>query len=180
MSMATNPLLIPEDEYPTLQQFTTPVDEGYAALVGHATYAWTYLEWQIVSVGEKIAPGFLYTVANETAGSTGNILVKEVRSFAGDAALTAELAALADAFLVLRKRRNRLLHAHPVTLHGKQRLHYWSPKKDKQTGTVSVDIFDWEPDEIVTFTKDTEALARVGNQLFWDPRMPTSSPEIVP
>jgi hypothetical protein len=177
MSTPSFPPSIPDDEYPTVEGFRLPVDEGYYKLIGQATYAFTYLEWSVVCIGDKIAPGFLNEAAPKTAGSIGLLLESKVKTFAGDAALTAEIADLAGKFRALAKRRNKLLHAHPATLHGKQRLHYWSPEQDPLTGS---NVFDWEPGDVVAFTNDTQDLALLASRLLYDPRMPGTAPRIVP
>jgi hypothetical protein len=45
-----------------------PVDEAYLAAIGMATYCFARMEWDAVYCGEKLKPGFVYTVAAKTAG----------------------------------------------------------------------------------------------------------------
>ncbi len=151
-----------EPDYPSLEQFVTPVDDGYVALVGQAAFAFTYLEWQIISLGQKIALGFINDVSHKTAGAMAKTFAEKIIAFGGDPSLKTELAELADRFSELVSRRNDLLHAHPATIRGEQRLHYWSVSR----------TFTWEPDDIVSFAHETEALASKGNALYYDRRMP--------
>ena len=152
----------PEIEYPSLEQFQTPVDDGYVALVGQAVYAFTYLEWQIVSIGQKIAPGFVRDTAKKTAGKIAEMLDDDLATFSGDVSLKANLQTILERFKAAVDRRNDLLHAHPATLNGQQRLHRWTPTR----------VFNWEPEEIVAFVHEIEALSGDANRLFYDPRMP--------
>ena len=152
----------PEPVCPSLQHFRTPVDGGYVAQVGQATYAYSYLEWQIVSIGQKIAPGFGYDMAKKAAGKIAVKLDDELAAFSGDVSLKADLQAVTQRLKTIVDRRNDLFHAHPATLKGQQRLQRWTPTR----------VFNWEPDDIVMFVHEIEELADEANTLFYDPRMP--------
>lgn len=148
--------------YPSMEQFTTPVDEGYAALVGHAAYAFTYLEWQIVSIAQKIWPGFIFKVSKMSAGDVAKKFANKLTAFRGDGALKADLERIAAEFKLLVVDRNHLLHAHPATIAGQQRLHYWSPDL----------VFSWEPETLAAFIRRVQAISREAGSLYYDSRMP--------
>ena len=150
-----------EPDYPSLEQFVTPVDDGYVALVGQAAFAFVpgVADHQL---GAENRFGFINDVSHKTAGAMAKTFAQKIIAFGGDPSLKTELAELADRFSELVSRRNDLLHAHPATIRGEQRLHYWSVSR----------TFTWEPDDIVSFAHETEALANKGNALYYDRRMP--------
>jgi hypothetical protein len=98
-----------------------PVDEAYLAAIGMATYCFARMEWDAVYCGERLKPGFVYTVATKTA----DMIAKDIIGFAHlitDQAKQARYRAAADEFERLVRRRNDLVHANPATIGSDQRL----------------------------------------------------------
>ena len=151
---------IPDIEYPSRMQFKTPANDAYVSLVGQAVYAFTYLEWQIVSIGEKIAPGFVEKTSKSTAGKISEKFEENLLTFSGTPDLKIDLDVLIQDFKNVTGRRNDLIHAHPATVNGEQRLHRWTTTK-----TVS-----WNPEDVLTLIHEVEKLAGRGNALFYDIR----------
>ena len=118
----------------------------------------------MVNLAEKLQPRFIYTIEKKTAGTIATDFKGMVAKATLAPLLSTELAAVADRFVDLVKRRNRLMHAHPVTYRGEQRLNYWSPK--------TAATFLWEPEDIKALIVDIESLAIDGNRLYYDSRMP--------
>ena len=50
-----------------------PVERSYAELMGYAVYNFTYLEWAIIWLVERMQPGFLATVRSLTAGAIAKV-----------------------------------------------------------------------------------------------------------
>lgn len=98
-----------------------PVDPAYLTAIGMAAYSFARLEWDAVYCGEKLNPGYVNTVAAETAGQ----IARKVLSFAYmivDQNKKARFQTAANEFLRLSQRRNDLLHSNPAKVDGEQRL----------------------------------------------------------
>lgn len=98
-----------------------PVDPDYAAALGLATYCFASLEWNAVSCGDKLRPGYVNLVPRKTAGE----IAKDVCAFAdmiADRDKRARFRTAAEEFKRLVERRNALMHANPATVDGRQRL----------------------------------------------------------
>ncbi len=138
--------------------------------MGHAAYAFGYLEWQIVHIAEKLQPGYIQSVpadpATKKQGKTAGKIASDFCQIAAKANLPQPLATnlqvAAAAFQALVIKRNELVHAHPSTIRGAQRLNYWSPAK----------TYHWEPKDIDALILEIESLARTASALYYDPQMP--------
>jgi len=135
-----------------------PAEHPYLAALGSAAYIFTYLEWQIISLGELLEPGFVYTSAKKTAGDIGKAFLRIVQK---NPSLTTsarqQLEFVANVFRDLVILRNRLLHAKPATIEGQQRLHYWS-----RTGS-----YTWSEKNILDLAARFEAAAIDGNRVYY-------------
>lgn len=104
-----------------MTNFRIPADDAYTAMLGRAIYNFTYYEWVVVYITERLEPGYLsyYTNTGPTAGQVAPKFLGVVEG--ADARLTAYAAT----FDHLRKERDKLLHAHPYTAaNGVQQLGY--------------------------------------------------------
>ena len=128
-----------------------PVDEAYLAANGMATYCFTQMEWNAVYCGEKLSPGFVYTVGTKTAGR----IAKDIIGFAHlitDQTKQARYRTAADEFERLVRRRNDLVHANPATVGSDQRL--------VRHGTP------WQPDDIDDLADEFAACSIELNDLY--------------
>lgn len=104
-----------------MTEFRIPADDEYTAMLGRAIYNFTYYEWGVVWMIEKIHPGYLqhYSSKGPTAGVVAAGFLVAANS------LDPRIAACAAQFDRLRIERDKLLHAHPYTaVGGVQQLSY--------------------------------------------------------
>lgn len=136
-----------------------PVAASYAAAIGRATYNFAYLEWQIVSICEKLKPGFVYTIGKNTAGWLARRFQSIIANATpADPSARARLEALAVSFHSLVARRNMLVHGHPFTAHGgEQRLGY--------AGNGS--FVEWTESNILSAAMEFETAAIEGNAIYY-------------
>ena len=105
-----------------------PFDKDYVKLVGTAVYLFSYYEWGIIYIIERLAPGFVVEYCRKKTMSSGVVLQRFKRALQDAGGHTADKAALeccSQEFANLIKKRNALLHAHPITdIDGAQILNY--------------------------------------------------------
>ena len=107
-----------------------PHDPNYTALVGKAVYFFAYYEWAMIYLIEQFKPGFVRRYARGKPMTSGKVR-DALQAVLADLATTyaavsmTDLQACLDEFTKLIKRRNALIHAHPITDHdGAQVLNY--------------------------------------------------------
>ncbi len=49
--------------------FRTPGEDAYLMALGRATFIFASLEWNVIGIGERFDPGFIYASAKMPAGS---------------------------------------------------------------------------------------------------------------
>jgi hypothetical protein len=91
-------------------------DPEYVEGLGRAVYNFAYLEWAIVNIIERLEPGYVheYVSQKKTTGKVAHDLDKAIRRAKGHAAET-PLTDLHKTFVGLKDRRDKLLHASPMT-----------------------------------------------------------------
>ncbi|URX62065.1 hypothetical protein KR767_18770 [Luteibacter anthropi] len=98
-----------------------PVDAEYAALVGRATYVFSYYEWTVIYIIEQLSPGFLTEYSRGGKAMMSGIVlghmdraINALSTGIGDVTIE-ELRAVQAQFATLKDQRNALIHAHPAT-----------------------------------------------------------------
>lgn len=128
-------------------------------LLGRAAYTWAYTEWDLIYM--------LHWATGRDLGrtATGGQLVDEFREMLakdrGTNPDSFDLAREAAAELErLNHRRNDILHAHPATVAGNQRLDRYAPSHPHATpGAV-------ERSDLVDFVREVEAARSLTDKLF--------------
>ena len=142
-----------------------PFDKNYVALVGTAVYVFSYYEWAIIYIIERLKSGFVAEYCRGTAMSSGKVLKRfnEALQHADDHnAGKSALECCSKEFADLIKKRNALIHAHPITnIDGAQILNYQAnPSK-------SISDMKWTNNEIERFIKEIDiAACRAGKLLY--------------
>jgi hypothetical protein len=140
-----------------------PQDPDYLEALGRAIYRWAMMEWAIIYLAEELHPEA--GTVQHSATMTSDEVTKHFRS-ALSATKISE-STLADTREILYEydtlvpQRNDIVHAHPATVSGQQRLH-----RVRADGTRQV----IELDDLLAFSSDC---ARVGNKasaLLWELR----------
>jgi len=102
------------------------IDDEYAALVGKAVYSFSYYEWSIIWIIEKIQNGYVQLYSRGKPLTSGNV-EKKLKSLV-DLNLVQnneDVKNIHSEFKRLIVRRNALIHAHPCTdINGNQILNY--------------------------------------------------------
>jgi len=139
--------------------FRIPVEAAYLSALGRATYNFTYLEWGIVWIAERLRPGYANTVRGKTAGDIAKDF-ERLSKQPTDSGLKARLTSLASNFQALVERRNGLIHANPMTADGgAQRLR--DPGKPGKR-----DVFEWAETDILELAHKFELAAIDANEIF--------------
>lgn len=148
-------------------QTRVPCDDVYVAFVGKAVYLFSYYEWIVIYITEKLQPGFLAEYCRGhwrgmTAGQVSGRLKIAVEHYAGDKGVEKdELMCCWSAFDTLLLKRNALIHAHPISdVDGAQILSY--------QGSPSRQISDlkWQAVHLKKFLHELDDAAVQANQLF--------------
>ena len=142
-----------------------PVDPEYARLLGTAVYVFSYYEWTVVYITERLSPGFVQEYSRLKRLTSGRVekRFKALSENPGVTDLDADaLKRCAEEFSSLVPRRNALIHAHPITDSptGAQILNYQS--------LLSAPVTDmkWTADAVEEFTRDVDqAAVRAGRLL---------------
>lgn len=90
------------------------VEKSYAESVGLAVFCFAGLEWNVVWSCERLSPGIINSLADETAGSIAKQFTKLIAAVI-DPHVNNRLSPLASRFEELVKVRNGLVHAIPAT-----------------------------------------------------------------
>ena len=144
-----------------------PIDDAYAALVGKTVYLFSYYEWTVIYITEKLQPGFLAEYCRQhwtgmTSGQVSSRLINAVEGYAeGNGVEKGELECCWLTFDALVHRRNALIHAHPITdADGAQILNYQaSPGKQ-------ISDMKWEATRLEAFLTELDVAAVQASQLF--------------
>ena len=107
-----------------------PYDPQYTALVGKAVYVFAYYEWAVIYLIEQFKPGFVNRYCRGAPMTSGGVK-KELEGVVNSHGTILsnvsrpELEACVMRFSALVKKRNALIHAHPITdRDGSQILNY--------------------------------------------------------
>lgn len=138
-----------------------PTDPGYAAALGQAIYNFVYMEWIVVWIIEKLAPGYLrQSPGQKMSGRIANEFKAAISDCGHIGPETrALLSGIADRFSTSKDRRNQLLHAHPFTgERGAQMLGRSEPGQR----------IAWDISLVSEAAKEFEDLAIDANGLFYE------------
>ena len=133
-----------------------PLDPEYTRLVGTAVYAFSYYEWTIIYIIERLSPGFVSEYSRQKRMTSGHV-EKRLEALSKDPGArdvdTDALVRCSTDFSSLVPRRNALIHAHPITdsPSGDQLLNFQSlpsaPITDMKWTADAVECFIGEVDE---------------------------------
>lgn len=141
-----------------------PFDADYVKLLGRAVYLFSYYEWTIIYIIERLQPGFPKRYSREYKLTSGGVLgcfEKAVEGYAGDRGVEkGELECCWLVFADLIPKRNSLIHAHPITDDdGAQILNYQS------LPDAPISELKWESASIEKFTQEVDAAACQAGQI---------------
>ena len=144
-----------------------PFDEDYVKLLGTAVYLFSYYEWIIIYMIERlepVEPGFVVEYSREKTMTSGGVRKRFKKALEKDAGGhdvdRSALRSCSDVFAELVPRRNALIHAHPITdTDGAQIFNY--------QGNPSKPISDmkWKKVDIKKFTEEVDAAVCRANEL---------------
>ena len=135
-------------------------DPDYLEALGRAIYRWAMMEWAIIYLAEELHPEA--STLQRSATMTSENVTQQIR--AALAATKVSESTLADAKAILYEydtlvpRRNDIVHAHPATVSGQQRLHRVRPD-----GTRDV----IEVDDLLAFSSECARLGNQASALLW-------------
>ena len=115
-----------------------PFDDDYVKLVGTAVYLFSYYEWAIIYVVERLEPGFVPEYCRKhrrgmTSGTVFTRFMNAVERYAGDKGVEkTELKCCGLTFDHLVQKRNALIHAHPITDDGGAQILNYQASPAKQ------------------------------------------------
>lgn len=98
----------------------TPIDPGYADLLGRALYCFARMEWDAAYICQELQDGYLKLVPTKTAGNIARDLERLTSSLEIDAC--APFATWVSKFRELVEVRNKLVHGNPGSVDGGQFL----------------------------------------------------------
>ncbi|MFK0273667.1 hypothetical protein ACIQUG_08325 [Ensifer sp. NPDC090286] len=119
-----------------------PSDPAYLLALGQATYSYSYLEWQVIWLAQKLDQGFAISSTNELAGGKIAALFKSTVKSAKTKVSDVTYARLRDGYADLFRLvaiRNDLLHAHPFTATDGQRLGRYKDGKNVEWTIEGID-----------------------------------------
>ena len=135
-------------------------DSDYLESIGRAIYRWAQMEWAIVYLVEELHPDSHRV--QRSASMTSAHLARQLRSAldetkVSDSAYT-DARSISSEYVELLARRNDIVHAHPATITGDQRLH-----RVRADGTHE----RIELDDLVAFSGDCAELGNRASALLW-------------
>ena len=144
-----------------------PFDDTYVTLLGKTVYLFSYYEWTIIYIAEKLQPGFLAEYCRQhwngmTSGQVSRRFMNAVEGYSGGNGVgKVELECCRQTFDSLVQKRNALIHAHPITdSDGAQILNYQaSPGKQ-------ISDMKWEVPHLEAFLRELDVAAVQASQLF--------------
>jgi hypothetical protein len=131
----------------------------YLQALGRAVYNFTYMEWIVVGTIAKLgSEGFGSVPTGRPSGEIAHALIKAIDAAAPplSSGLRKRLAKFHERYLAAVRRRNKLLHAHPYT----------APGSIQQLGGAGI---EWPSGEVIAATKQFEAIAMEGNDIYYGP-----------
>lgn len=137
-----------------------PFDDNYVKLVGTVVYLFSYYEWTIIYILERLQPGFVAEYTREHKHGMTSGMVRErfrtaVEEYAEDRGV--EKRALECCWFVFAElipKRNALLHAHPITGDdGAQILNY------QGSPVAPISDMTWDVARIEQFIQEVDAAA---------------------
>lgn len=136
-------------------------DPGYAAALGQAVYNFVYMEWIVVWIIEKLAPGYL---RQSPGRKVSGRIAKDFKTAISDCShigpeTRALLSGIADRFTAAKDRRNQLIHAHPFTGEGGAQM----LGRSEPTQSIA-----WDIPLVHQAAKQFEDLATEASALFYD------------
>jgi hypothetical protein len=138
-------------------------DDDYLHHLGRAAYGFAYLEWGIIYLAAELDPD--QPSVNRSAGLAAGLVAAMLRNAIAASKMSADVLADAKTYAAefdrLIPRRNDIVHAHPATIEGDQRLHRRRPAGT--TLTIQVELLD-------AFVDDCLSLSGQVGDLFWDLR----------
>ncbi len=144
-----------------------PFDDDYVKLVGTAVYLFSYYEWAIIYVIERLEPGFVAEYCRGhwrgmTSGQVSKRFMKAVEGYAGDRGATKEeLWCCCRVFDSLVHNRNALIHAHPITDEGGAQILSYQGSPSRQISDMR-----WEIASIEEFVREVDASACEASNIF--------------
>jgi len=129
-----------------------PLSDDYIRLAGMALYCYSYYETFIVSVIAQIDREFWYKYFREWALSSGQ-LKNKFKRIKDENPQIINLDLVYFQFELIIDRRNRLVHAHPITDENEGQILYYQADVNK-----SVSDFKWTIGELERFTNDVNQL----------------------
>ena len=132
-----------------------PFDEDYVKLVGTAIYLFSYYEWAIIYVVERLEPGFVPECCRKhsrgtTSGAVSKRFMHAVERYAGDKGVEkTELKCCRLIFDRLVRKRNVLTHAHPITVDGGAQILNYQASLAKQMSDMT-----WELASLQEFVRE--------------------------
>jgi hypothetical protein len=157
-----------------MHNFRIPVDNSYLLALGRATYYFSYLEWGIIYLIEKIKPGYVQEsqgFVDKIEAKTSGVIAKDFKECLKkypqtDLSFQNKLQDIANTFSTLvANKRNPIIHGSPRTdQNGKQGLLYHNPgNRGKEGKPVWV---EWSEAEILDAALEFQELAIEVNNLF--------------
>ena len=149
----------------TNMDIRVPFDEAYVTLVGTAVYLFSYYEWTIIYVIERLEPGFLPEYCRNhrrgiTSGKVSERFKTAVDNYHGGKGVeTTELECCSQIFYDLVQKRNALIHAHPITDEGGAQILNYQASPSKQISDMK-----WESVRLEEFIREIDVAAyQIGN-----------------
>ena len=144
-----------------------PFDDDYVKLVGTAVYLFSYYEWAIIYVVERLEPGFVPEYCRKhrrgmTSGTVFTCFMNAVERYAGDKGVEkTELKCCGLTFDHLVQKRNALIHAHPITDDGGAQILNYQASPAKQISDMK-----WEVASLQEFIHEVDAAACQIGEMF--------------
>ena len=137
-----------------------PKDPDYLEALGRAIYRWAMMEWAVIYLAEELHPES--GLAKRSATMTSREVTEQFHAAlaatkVSDSTLSDARAILYD-YDTLVPRRNDIVHAHPATVSGQQRLHRVQPD-----GTREV----IEMEDLLGFSSECARLGNQASALLW-------------
>lgn len=143
-----------------------PHDERYTACLGKAVYVFSYYEWTLIYIIERLKPGFVHEFARGERYFTSGTLKRRLDEVLSGQApnleedLIAELRTCHDEFHALVPKRNALVHAHPITDAGGDQILLYQANTERE-----ISDFKWELQRIEEFIGDVDQASSFASRI---------------
>ena len=141
-----------------------PFDEDYVNFLGKAVYLFSYYEWVVICIVERLKPGFVAEYSRKKSMTSRKVhnrfKIALEQDIGGHHMDKTTLESCSHEFDGLVDKRNALIHAHPSNdIDGAQILNYQS--------NLSKPISDmkWQTVDIEKFVEEVDAAAVRANEL---------------